>query len=165
MSTQVTILGNTGRPVELNYTPQGVPVAKFSLASNIVRNTSQGRVEKTDWFNVSAFGRQAETLAKYLNKGAAILVRGRLSLSAWQTREGEPRVNADVILQDFEFAGGPFERQPETVVEAAAPNAETASEAIAEAAAAASPEPPPANENPTTEADIDPLDEVFAAQF
>lgn len=106
MSTQVTIFGNTGRPVELNYTQQGVPIARFSVASNSVRNTPSGKVEKTDWYNVSAFGRQAETLAKYLNKGAAILVRGRLSLSAWQTREGEPRVNADVVLQDFEFAGG-----------------------------------------------------------
>ena len=105
MSTQVTILGNTGRDVELRYTPQGTAVANFSVASNTVRNTAEGQKKKTDWYNVSAFGRQAETLAKYLQKGSQILVRGKLNLSAWQTREGEPRVNADVLLQDFEFAG------------------------------------------------------------
>lgn len=105
MSTSITILGNTGREVELRYTPQGTPVANFSVASNTIRNTPEGQKKKTDWYNVSAFGRQAETLAKYLGKGSQILVCGRLSLSAWQTREGEPRVNADVILQDFEFAG------------------------------------------------------------
>lgn len=106
MSTQVTILGNTGRDVELRYTPQGLPVANFSVASNTVRNTPRGQEKKTDWYNVTAFGKQAETLAKYLQKGSQILVRGKLSLSAWETRGGEPRVNADVALQDFEFAGG-----------------------------------------------------------
>lgn len=105
MSTSITILGNTGRDVELRYTPNGTPVANFSVASNTDRNTPEGQKKKTDWYNVSAFGKQAETLAKYLNKGSQILVRGKLSLSAWQTREGEPRVNADLVLQDFEFAG------------------------------------------------------------
>ena len=105
MSTQVTILGNTGRDVELRYTPQGTAVANFSVASNSVRNTPQGQKKKTDWYNITAWGKQAETLAKYLQKGSQILVRGKLDLSAWETREGQPRVNADVTLQDFEFAG------------------------------------------------------------
>ena len=105
MSTSITILGNTGRDVELRYTPQGTAVANFSVASNTVRNTAEGQKKKTDWYNVSAFGRQAETLARYLTKGSQILVRGKLNLSAWQTRDGEPRVNADVLLQDFDFAG------------------------------------------------------------
>ncbi|HMS40699.1 MAG TPA: single-stranded DNA-binding protein [Pyrinomonadaceae bacterium] len=116
MSTQVTILGNTGRDVELRYTPQGTAVANFSVASNTVRNTSRGLQKKTDWFNITAWGKQAETLAKYLQKGSSILVRGKLDLSAWETRDGEPRVNADVTLQDFEFAGvNPAKAVDETV--------------------------------------------------
>lgn len=106
MSTQVTILGNTGRDVELRYTPQGTAVANFSVASNTFRRRGEVQEQKTDWYNVTAFGKQAETLARYLKKGSQILVRGKLSLSAWETRSGEPRVNADVALQDFEFAGG-----------------------------------------------------------
>ena len=105
MSTAITILGNTGRDVELRYTPQGTPVANFSIASNTVRNTRDGQQKKTDWFNVSAFGKQAETLAKYLNKGSQILVRGKLTFNPWLSRDGEARVSADVTLQDFEFAG------------------------------------------------------------
>ena len=105
MSTAITILGNTGRDVELRYTPQGTPVANFSIASNTVRNTRDGQQKKTDWFNVSAFGKQAETLAKYLNKGSQILVRGKLTFNPWLSRDGEARVSADVVLQDFEFAG------------------------------------------------------------
>ena len=105
MST-VTILGNTGRDVELRYTPQGTPVANFSIASNTVRNTAQGKQKKTDWYNVSAFGKQGETLAKYVAKGDQILVRGKLTFNPWLDREGQPRVSADVTLQDFEFVGG-----------------------------------------------------------
>ena len=46
MSTAITILGNTGRDVELRYTPNGTPVANFSIASNTVRNTPNGSAEK-----------------------------------------------------------------------------------------------------------------------
>lgn len=106
MSTTISILGNTGRDVELRYTPQGTPVANFSIASNTVRNTAQGKQKKTDWYNVSAFGKQGETLAKYVSKGDQILIRGKLTFNPWLDREGNARVSADVVLQDFEFAGG-----------------------------------------------------------
>src|SRR5215210_3632425 len=105
MSTAITILGNTGREVELRYTPQGTAVANFSIASNTVRGRGDGQQKKTDWFNVSAFGKQAETLAKYLAKGSQILVRGKLSFNPWLSHDGQARVSADVVLQDFEFAG------------------------------------------------------------
>ncbi len=116
MSTTISILGNTGRDVELRYTPQGTAVASFSIASNSVRSTPQGKQKKTDWFNVSAFGRQAETLAKYLTKGSQILVRGKLTFNPWLSRDGEARVSADVVLQDFEFASG---TAPKTVQDSA----------------------------------------------
>ncbi|NJM53602.1 MAG: single-stranded DNA-binding protein [Blastocatellia bacterium] len=46
MSTTISILGNTGRDVELRYTPNGTPVANFSIASNTVRNTAQGKQKR-----------------------------------------------------------------------------------------------------------------------
>lgn len=126
MSTQVTILGNTGRDPELRYTPQGTAVAEFSVASNSVRSTPKGQEKKTDWYKVTAYGKQAETLAKYLRKGSQILVRGKLRLSAWETRTGEPRVNADVTMQDFEFAGGSVKNAENTVAEVVVETEETA---------------------------------------
>lgn len=136
MSTQITILGNTGRDVELRYTPQGTAVANFSVASNTGRSTSEGQKKKTDWFNVSAFGRQAETLAKYLTKGSMILVRGKLTFNPWLSRDGEARVSADVVLQDFEFAGGAAAKTVQEAVEKTIPAQENtqalASEDVAE---------------------------------
>lgn len=162
MSTQVTILGNTGRDVELRYTPQGTAVANFSVASNSVRNTAEGQKKKTDWYNVSAFGRQAETLAKYLTKGSQILVRGKLDLSAWQTRSGEPRVNADVLLQDFEFAGA----NPAKAVHESAEQA-IAEEENTQAFAAIKPAEDAEEKAEMMAAvhEMDSIDEAFAGQY
>lgn len=162
MSTAITILGNTGRDVELRYTPQGTPVANFSIASNTVRNTPNGKEKKTDWFNVSAFGKQAETLAKYLNKGSQILVRGKLTFNPWLSRDGEARVSADVVLQDFEFAGSGASKSV----------SETASEAVSAKQNAS--QMPSVNVSEDDEekaemlaalSDMDVADEAFAGQF
>jgi len=160
MSTSISILGNTGRDVELRYTPQGRAVANFTVASNSVRNTAQGKVKKTDWYNVSAFGKQAETLSKHLKKGSQILVRGRLSFNPWLSRDGEARVSADVVLQDFDFAGG-------------AGNGNSASdttEKVVSGAQTGAPEIGETDEMPSPEMiaamrDMDGGEEPFAGQF
>ncbi len=162
MSTSISILGNTGRDVEMRYTPQGVAVASFSIASNSVRNTAQGKQKKTDWYNVSAFGRQAETLAKYLTKGSQILVRGKLTFNPWLSRDGEPRVSADVLMQDFEFAGGTaaktVQEDAEEAIPAQANNRVMASEEIADDAEERA-------EMLAAVRDMDSPDEAFAGQY
>ena len=106
MSANVSILGNLGRAPETRTTPDGTFVANFSIASSVVRATPQGNVKKTDWFRVTALGKQAETLAKYARKGNRLLVQGKLTFGPWLDREGRPQVSADLLLQDFQFVGG-----------------------------------------------------------
>lgn len=106
MSANVSILGNLGRAPEMRVNAEGVSVANFSIASNSVRNTPQGAVKKTDWFRVTAIGRQAETLARYARKGSRLYVQGKLTFNPWLDREGAPQVSADLLLQDFQFVGG-----------------------------------------------------------
>lgn len=106
MSANVSILGNLGRAPETQTSAGGVQVTKFSIASNSVKRTPQGAVEKTDWFRVTAFGKQAEILAKHARKGSRLHVQGQLSLSAWRDRQDQPQYSADLLLQDFQFVGG-----------------------------------------------------------
>ena len=106
MSANVSILGNLGRAPETQMTAGGVQVTKFSIASNSVKRTPQGNTEKTDWFRVTAFGKQAEILAKYARRGSRLHVQGSLSLSAWRDRGDQPQYSADLLLQDFQFVGG-----------------------------------------------------------
>lgn len=123
MSTSISILGNTGRDVTLRYTDKGTPVANFPIASNSFKNSPEGRVKITHWFNVTAFGKLAENLAASVRKGSHLLVQGRLAFSPWLTKDGDPRAGAEVVLQSYEFASSnQFETtEPEENPEPAAP--------------------------------------------
>lgn len=106
MSAVVSILGNLGRNPEIRTAPDGTAIANFSIASNTTRNTAGGQQKKTDWFRVTAFGKQAEMLAKHARKGGKLLVQGKLTFSPWKDREDRAQVSADILLQDFQFVGG-----------------------------------------------------------
>lgn len=119
MAASISILGNTGSNAELRYSEQGLPIASFSIASNSFKNTPEGKVQITEWFNVTAFGKVAETIAAHVKKGTHLLVLGRLTFNPWVTNGGEPRAGAEVILQSFEFAGGNRNNELEGEVEPA----------------------------------------------
>ena len=104
MSTSISILGNTGRDASLRYSDKGTAIATFPIASNSFKNSPEGKVKVTHWFNVTAFGKVAENLAANVRKGSHLLVQGRLSLRPWLTENGEPRAGAEVVLQSYEFA-------------------------------------------------------------
>jgi single-strand DNA-binding protein len=125
MSANISILGNAGRDVSLHYSEKGTAVASFPIASNSFKNGAEGRVQVTHWFNVTAFGKTAETLAEYVKKGAYILVHGRLSFAPWLTNDGDPRSGAEVALFSFEFVGGNNangQQSNETIPEASEPD-------------------------------------------
>ena len=70
---KIIVIGHLGRDPEMKYMPNGQSVTSFSIASSRKYTTSSGeRREETEWFNVSAFGRQAELCNQYLAKGRQI---------------------------------------------------------------------------------------------
>lgn len=103
MSANISLIGNLGKAPETKITDKGTFVTSFSIASNSVRNTREGREEKTDWFRVIAFGKQAETIARFVQKGHRICVQGRLTFNPWLDRNGTPQFGADIVLQEFQF--------------------------------------------------------------
>lgn len=106
MAANISIIGNLGKAPETKISENGTLMASFSIASNTFRNTSTGKEHKTDWFRVIAFGKQAETLARYVKKGTGLAVQGRLSFNPWLDRNGDPQAGADIILQEFQFLPG-----------------------------------------------------------
>jgi single-strand DNA-binding protein len=80
MYQKIIVAGNLGRDPEMRYMADGTAVTNFSLATNRTwtdRNTGQP-VKETIWFRVAVWGRQAESVNQYLNKGSQALVEGRL---------------------------------------------------------------------------------------
>jgi len=101
---KIMLIGNLGRDPELQVTPDGTPVTKFSLAVNRVTKTSSGeRKEETEWFNIVAWRQLAETCEKYLHKGSKVFVEGRLTQRKYTDREGIQRTSIDVTITDMEM--------------------------------------------------------------
>ena len=101
-------MGNLTRDPELRYTPKGTAVAKLGLAVNRSwRNADGQQQDETTFVDVDAFGKQAETLGQYMQKGRPILIEGRLKLDQWEDKNtGQNRSKLGVILEKFSFVGG-----------------------------------------------------------
>ena len=101
---KVYLMGNLTRDPELRQTPSGTAVCQFGLAVNRVYNSASGeRQEETTFVDVEAWGRQAETISKYVSKGNPLFVEGRLKLDSWENKEGEKRSKMKVVLENMQL--------------------------------------------------------------
>lgn len=105
MYQQITLIGNLGKDPEMRYTPSGVPITDFSLAVSRSWNNQDGqRQEKTIWFRVTAWRKQAELVNQYLTKGSKVLVVGELEDPyAYIDKEGKPRASLQVTATNIRF--------------------------------------------------------------
>jgi len=110
------LVGNLVRDPEIRYVGSGAAVTKFTLAVN--RRSKQQ--EETDFVDIVAWDKLAETCNTYLKKGMSVLVEGRLSIRSYETKEGEKRKAAEVVINVMQMldranrgAGdGSYERAP-----------------------------------------------------
>ena len=139
---RVILLGNLTRDPQLRYLPNNTAVCEFGLAVNRRWRDADGNMrEETCFVDVSAFGRQAETINQYMAKGRPILIEGRLKFDSWTAQDGSKRSKLSVVAERFQFVGP---RGGEAAPEPAAPPPP-----------AAAPEPPPASEPPPPVGDAD----------
>ncbi len=102
MYNKIILIGNLTKDPELRYTPQGTPVASFRLAVNYRYRQSDELKQETMFIDNVVFGKQAETCTKYLNKGSAVLVEGRLQERRWESN-GQQKSKFEVIAQSVRF--------------------------------------------------------------
>jgi single-strand DNA-binding protein len=101
---RVTLVGRLTRDPELRHTQGGDPVCSIRLAvSSRARDESGNWGDRSNYFDITVFGRQAETASTYLAKGRRIGVDGRLSWREWQAQDGSRRQNVEVIANDVFF--------------------------------------------------------------
>jgi single-strand DNA-binding protein len=123
---KVILVGNLGRDAEVRFTPGGQAVATLNLATTEQWNDREGqRQEKTEWHRVVLWGKQAETLNQYLQKGKQIYIEGRLQTRQWDDKDGNKRYTTEirgdrVVLlsggggggQRFQRESGPAQPEP-----------------------------------------------------
>lgn len=103
------IIGNLTRDPEIRAIPSGMQVASFSVATNRVWKDKNGaKQESTDYHNVVVFGKQADSVSKYLKKGQNVLVEGRIQTRSWES-EGKKNYRTEIVADRVQFgpkAGG-----------------------------------------------------------
>jgi len=104
---KVLLMGNLTRDPQLSYTPSQTAVVDFGLATNR-RFTGQdgSQREETCFVDCRAFGRMAENINKYLSKGRAIFLEGRLTYDTWTAQDGSKRSRHRVTVENFQFLPG-----------------------------------------------------------
>ena len=92
----------------MRYTPAGVPVANFSLAVSKVWNDQDGvKQEKTIWFRVACWRKQAEIVSQYLHKGSKVMVVGEVEEArAFTDNGGNNRASLEVTAHLIKFLSG-----------------------------------------------------------
>jgi len=99
------VIGNLTRDPEMKALPSGIQVTSFSLATNRVwKDKSGAKQESVDYHNIVVFGRQAETAAQYLKKGASVLVEGRMQTRSWDDKgSGEKKYRTEIVADRIQF--------------------------------------------------------------
>lgn len=103
---KVILLGNLTRDPELRVTPKGTAVCQFGMAVNRVYRSGDETQEETTFVDLEAWGKQAEIISKYVNKGNPLFVEGRLKFDSWESKEGEKRSKLKVIVENMQLMGG-----------------------------------------------------------
>jgi len=103
---KVILLGNLGADPELRMTNGGTGVLSLRLAtSESYLDRNRVRQERTEWHSVVVWGKRGEALAKFLKKGARILVEGSLRTSSYEDREGTKRYKTEIVAHNVVLAG------------------------------------------------------------
>jgi single-strand DNA-binding protein len=105
---KVILLGNLGKDPEVKYTPQGTPVAKFSLATNERFKDKDGNwQDRTEWHNITAWARTAEIAGEYLKKGSKVYIEGSLRTHSWDDKQtNQKKYMTEIVVNDLVLLGG-----------------------------------------------------------
>jgi len=109
---KVILIGNLGRDAETKFTPSGVSVTKFSVAtSRRWKDQQTGEwKEETDWSNVVLW--RQENVGQYLTKGKQVYVEGRLQTRSYEDKDGQKKYSTDVVADEVILLGGRGDSAP-----------------------------------------------------
>jgi single-strand DNA-binding protein len=115
---KVMLIGRLGKDPEIRYTPDGAPVANFSLATGEFWTDKSGtRQERTEWHNIVAWNKLAELAKRFLAKGRQVYIEGRIRTREWDDKDGNKRRTTEIMANQMVLLGS----RPEGMDAGAAP--------------------------------------------
>jgi single-strand DNA-binding protein len=107
------LVGNLGKDPEMRYTPNGVAVCSFPMATSETykdRNSGE-RVTQTEWHNIVIWRGMAETAEKYLKKGSQVFIEGKIKTRSWEDQQGQKRYTTEVVADVMQLLDRPNSNQ------------------------------------------------------
>lgn len=102
---KVILVGRLGRDPEVKYTPGGVAVCKFSVATDEQWKDKDGqRQTRTEWHHIVAWNKLAEICGQYLTKGKQVYLEGQIRSREWE-KDGIKRTSFEIIAQQMTMLG------------------------------------------------------------
>lgn len=102
------LVGRLGSDPEVRYTPSGVAVANFNIATSEEwkdKDTGEKK-ERTEWHRIVAWSKLGEICGEYLSKGRQVYIEGRIQTRSWEDRDGNKRYTTEIVASDVQFLGG-----------------------------------------------------------
>ena len=103
---KVVLVGRLVRDAELKYTNSSTAICKFSIAVNRRKKSGDQWTDEVNYFDLTLWGKSAESLTQYLLKGKQVAVSGDLRQNTWKTDDGQSRSKVEVNCQDVQLLGG-----------------------------------------------------------
>lgn len=101
---KVMIMGRLGQDPEMRYTQNQIAVCTLNVATSEVRVTPDGqRSESTEWHRVVVWKKQAENCGKYLSKGSAVFIEGKLQTRSWEDQSGQKKYTTEIVANNVQF--------------------------------------------------------------
>lgn len=106
MKNRVQLIGHVGNEPEIKTFDGGKKVANLTIATNdTYRNDKGDKVEQTEWHKVTAWGKTADIIEKYVTKGKEVAIEGKLTHRSYEDKNGEKRYITEVIVNEILLMG------------------------------------------------------------
>jgi len=106
MVNKVILVGNVGRDPEVRYLESGVAVANFPLATSETYTNKNGeRITNTEWHNIVVWRKLAEISEKWIKKGQALYIEGKIKSRSYEDKEGNKRYITEIVADNMQMLG------------------------------------------------------------
>ncbi|HOK05702.1 MAG TPA: single-stranded DNA-binding protein [Syntrophales bacterium] len=104
MVNKAILIGRLGSDPDIRYTPDGVMVTNFNIATDEIRKDKNGeRIQKTEWHRIVTFGKLAEICGSYLTKGRLVFIEGRIQTRSWEDKDGVRRSTTEIVATNMQM--------------------------------------------------------------
>ena len=115
---KVMLIGNLGQDPEVRFTAGGLAICNFSIAINERKKDGEEWVEHVEWVRIACFGKTAENVGKYMEKGKSVHVEGKIQTRSYE-KDGEKKWSTEVIASNVLFLSGQGGEQKQSASPAA----------------------------------------------